>query len=206
MPRLVERADGGHFVRHFYRENATWQIESDGVRFLKQHDVTPGQMFQTDLFMMLWVRGMVWTGKRRPRLPVPTYQQPLSEEERDLEIRVKELYKTLFAKDFASAYEFLSRDMPGGLTSEEFVTRFRQRRELVIAEWRIKELFVFPLVDQDGLSSTDRAAQVTMNLTVCDQAGIVTIYNDRNDYWVRVDGRWLWLWRSWESNSETEET
>jgi hypothetical protein len=66
MPTLMEKKDGLYYVRHYYQQHSTWQIDSDGVSFLEKHGVHPGEQFSTTLFMELWGKGMVYTGTRRP--------------------------------------------------------------------------------------------------------------------------------------------
>jgi hypothetical protein len=66
MPTLVETGDGHCIVRHFFNQNATWQIDKDGVHFLKRLGVSLGGKFTTDLFMELCKWGMVYVGTRPP--------------------------------------------------------------------------------------------------------------------------------------------
>lgn len=61
MPRLVERKDGCHYIRHFYRDSATWQVDRKGVFFLRERGVNVGDLFPTELFMEMWELGLVYT-------------------------------------------------------------------------------------------------------------------------------------------------
>lgn len=70
MPTLMEKKDGLYYVRHYYQQHSTWQIDFDGVSFLEKHGVHPGEQFGTTLFMELWEKGMVYTGTRPPVRPV----------------------------------------------------------------------------------------------------------------------------------------
>ena len=67
MPRLVERSDGCHYIRHFYRDHATWQIDRKGVLFLRERGVNTGDKFPTELFMEMWEGGLVYTEAGRAK-------------------------------------------------------------------------------------------------------------------------------------------
>jgi hypothetical protein len=119
-------------------------------------------------------------------------------------MRVKSLYGTLFLNDLASAYGFIVRTESGYPTLEDFVTQFTQGRGLGITEWRIRRVVVFSRGDHSW-SQADLAAHVVVNLTVRDQSGLFAVRDDRNEFWIRVEGKWRWLWLGWESNSVAEE-
>ena len=61
MLRLVERSEGCHVIRHFYRDHATWQVDRKGVFFLREHGVSSGYKFPTEVFMEMSERGLVYT-------------------------------------------------------------------------------------------------------------------------------------------------
>lgn len=72
MPRLLERSDGCHYIRHFFHDHATWQVDRKGVLFLRERGVNDGDKFPTELFMDTWQLGLVYTeaglGRERENL------------------------------------------------------------------------------------------------------------------------------------------
>lgn len=120
MPTLVHKNHGLYIVRHFYHHNATWQIDRDGVLFLKSRGIGSGQRFGTDLFMQLWMRGMVYT---ETQLRIPESKPlggPLSPDDLALRQRAAGLYKALYNGKLEEAYEFIVPPIRGRRTLVQY--------------------------------------------------------------------------------------
>src|SRR5438045_3360812 len=65
MPTLRKRNDGCHYITHRYMDFQTWQIDRDGVVFLKDYGIEAGDHFSTGLFMQMWDHRLVYVGDNR---------------------------------------------------------------------------------------------------------------------------------------------
>ena len=65
MPRLRQRNDGCYYILHHYRDCNTWQIDRDGIIFLRERGVQLDDIFPTELFMEMWDRRFVYLGESR---------------------------------------------------------------------------------------------------------------------------------------------
>lgn len=62
MPTLKEREDGCHcVVGRAHNSFSTWQIDREGVMFLRARNVNSGDRFSIDLFFELENRGLIYT-------------------------------------------------------------------------------------------------------------------------------------------------
>ena len=60
MPRLRERSDGCYYIVHHYRDCHTWQIDRDGVNFLRKLNINADDTFPTEVFMLMWEHRLVY--------------------------------------------------------------------------------------------------------------------------------------------------
>src|SRR2546423_14313721 len=67
MPTLRQRQDGCYYVTHRYMDFQTWQIDRDGVVFLKKHGIEASDSFSTGLFMQMWESQLLYVGDDRKR-------------------------------------------------------------------------------------------------------------------------------------------
>jgi hypothetical protein len=71
MPTLRKAHDGHYFVLHHYQDTHTWQVNADGVSFLRRRGIDEDGQFSTDRFMHLWKNGWVWVGDQPGPPPGP---------------------------------------------------------------------------------------------------------------------------------------
>jgi len=131
MPRLVEKLDGTYYVRHHYHDHSTWQIDGDGVLFLASIGVTPGKLFATDLFMVAWSLGYLYT-VRSSR--VPGSPKPLVGDEA-LHVSAQAVYRAIYSRSWGRVVETSWLVVSGQMTAMALEHKlgseaFRSRRRL----------------------------------------------------------------------------
>jgi hypothetical protein len=163
MPRLMERKDGLYYVRHFYEQNSTWQIDHDGVKTLEKRGVHPGGLLSTDLFMELWMSGMVYVGTRPVIEPAKVHPEPTSPDDRALCERAKALYQVLYEGNIEQAHNFLLPPLRALQTTESFRTELMGRAHLRLTKWKIRS-FESETWKGDTWPKASRIGRVTADL------------------------------------------
>ena len=107
MPTLARRQDGRYIVRHFYQDVATWQIEPDGVSYLRRRRIEQDDHFTTEQFMHLWMNGWVYTGDH-PGLPPGPLCVGDRDVPQDLLDAINEFHSSLRNGQLAAAWRFVS--------------------------------------------------------------------------------------------------
>jgi len=185
MPRLVETKVGHYIVRHYYKQYSTWQIEGDGVQFLKRRGVSLGDMFTTGLFMQLEQLGMVYVGKRPPIRVDQRLKETLSPYDRALHERAHAFYQALYVSNLDDAYKFLLPQLRVGFTLAQFEEKLR-RPERWLASWTIKDCWSVPAQIKD-LPEATRIGLVFMDL-----GGARNKLHEWKDKWYQVQDVWYW--------------
>jgi len=192
MPTLVQKSDGAYIVQHYYQEYCTWQVGGDGVRFLRERGVGDGDRFPTDLFMELWMRGMVWTGDRPPPQP-DRRPEPLSADGRDLLERAMGLYTALYQQRADDAYTFLPPSIRAIKTLEQFGAEVVGTRGFRLASWKILDVSSFPLQGE-----ADRGGQITVDIEIEDNSGARHQLYGLREYWLQIQNEWYCIWSGWK--------
>jgi hypothetical protein len=200
MPRLVEKSDGTYIVRHYYRQNSTWQIDADGVRFLKRCGVRPEELFDTTLFMELWSRGMVYTGARRPKPAGPQNDGPRLPDDLALRERVARLYQELYLQNLDDAYTYLHPAIRAAKTLAQFKTRLTGTRRSRLASWKIHSFGSLP---SQGVapSGPTRIGWVIVDLEIQDESGARHKLSDLRENWSQMEREWYWIWWGWQDEN-----
>jgi hypothetical protein len=197
MPRLVQKNDGLYIVRHFYQQNATWQIDADGVLFLKGRGVRAGELFETDLFMEMWMRGMVYTGTRRRTPAGEPRHGPPSPDDVALRERAATLYRALYHRNLEEAYAFLLPRIRVSKTLDQFKTAFMGPRPSGLTSWKIQSLCSVPM-QNDAMPEATRLGWVIVDLEMQDDSGARDNLYAREESWFQIQGVWYWVWRGWQ--------
>jgi hypothetical protein len=191
MPTLNRRLDGLFFVRHFYGEHHTWQVTSEGVRYLEFRGVGEGVHFTTTLFMEMVVQGLVYTGQRpKPgfsggirsaHLPdamfpiVSSFHQALRQGD------VREVTARLWLPPAGQE----GRAPVIKLVGDELSDRAR-----LPSSWKLKDSLTYdlPASEQSSHGGADLLTIVRVRLTIQESAVEVT------EYWLRADSGWHVCW------------
>jgi len=190
MPRLEERSDGLYYVRHYYRQHATWQIDDNGVLFLRERGFCPGDMFPTKVFMELWTRGMVYTGT----VPAQIGQwrpRALSRDDLALRERATALYTALFQHKTEDAYTFLLPRVRASKTLDQFKAQLSDRFA-VLTSWLIRSADSLPCRCENTPEVT-LSGFVIVDLEIQDESGAHHKLYAQQDLWLRWDGMWYLL-------------
>jgi hypothetical protein len=198
MPVLERRAtDGEYYVRHFFHEHSTWQILGEGVRLLANRGINEGSRFSTDLFMDLWMSGLVYHGLVPVRSSRPCRDPIVSD---SLRSRVAEFFGLLYARNAARAWPIVAAPIiqDDGESSDVMYSRFvREVEGLQIQRWRQADSQVHDIeysVEVDGCRTfhATRLAAVLIRLRL---GSSVTDERDLRQHWVYADGKWWVIWR-----------
>jgi hypothetical protein len=195
MPTLNQRIDGCYYVRHFYRDHSTWQVDADGVRYLRDRRIRTGDWFATDVFMEMWARSLVYTGSR-PRISQPdsgTSSDP------ELEASVEATFKALYRRDYPNVYKTLASATIAVnrlMTVEDFASKVAGASERRLISWKVRVIESAELRD-DNWPGDDRTGFVLADFEIEDSSGQREKYLSRQEIWLRTNGVWYWLWRDW---------
>lgn len=188
MPRLVERSDGCHIVRQFYHTSATWQIDADGVRYLRDRGIRVGDLFPTEVFMDMLALGLVYTSNR-PRTPQPFIARSSDPE---LQARARATFGALFRRDYASVYEALAPGLRARIATDDCVAQVVGQ----VVSWNLRHVGSWPWSDE-STPEIDRIGIVTVDFVTVDNAGERRRYPSREEVWLHAGGAWYWFWRDW---------
>lgn len=203
MPTLEKRIeDGGFYIRHFFHEHNTWQVLGEGVRFLQNRGVSEGGRFSTDLFMDLWIRGLVYHGNvipGGPRRPCPDLGIAAA-----LRKCVAEFYRLVYAGNSAAAWKLVATSMILQENETEAAARDRFANEVQgcrMASWRLTDCRAFDfdvdfVVEQDGQPSfrATKLGAVYLRLSLKSNADSVE-QHDLVQHWLYSEGHWWPWWR-----------
>jgi hypothetical protein len=149
MPTLVETKKDGHYiVRHLYGQHATWQVNTEGVLFLRRRGVSLGDKFSTDLFMELWKWGMVYVGTRPPKRASQRVPRSLLPDDRALYDRAHAFYQALYSRNPSAAYTFLLPQIRAPITLAQFEEKLGGQGWR-LAPWRISDCLSVPAQSKD---------------------------------------------------------
>src|SRR5262245_44724974 len=136
MPTLRRRKDGCCYIHHFYESHHTWQIDGDGVLYLKRRGIRDGDWFSTTLFMKLWSLGLIYHGDVSPN------RSPLSlrvtEAESTVVARIREFHQLIHSSQLDAAWEIVYPDSPERVTPEQF--RIDLMLAGSLASWVIRDV------------------------------------------------------------------
>lgn len=184
MPRLVERSDGCHIVRQFYHTSATWQIDADGVRYLRDRGIRVGDLFPTGVFMDMLTLGLVYTSNR-PRTPQPLIT---GSSDPELHAHARATFGALVRRDYGSVYEALAPGLRARITTDDFVAQVLGR----VVSWNLRHVRSWPWSDE-STPEIDRVGTVIVDFVTVDNTGERRRYPSREEVWLHTGGAWYWL-------------
>ena len=183
MPTLVETKKDGHYiVHHLYKQHATWQINAEGVLFLRRRGVSLGDRFSTGLFMELWKWGMVYFGTRPPKHVGPRVPQRLPPDDRALYERAHAFYEALYSCNPRDAYMFLLPQTRAEITLTQFEEKLRGK-ERWLTSWKINDCWSVPAQIKDSPEAR-RVGVVFMDL-----GGAPELKHK----WWQIQDVWYWV-------------
>lgn len=197
MPTLAERKDGIPYVRHFYRDHATWQIDAEGVRLLRIYGIVPEMHFSTTLFMQLYMMNLVYTGAARPASDPIKWAPPSTPLDIELDQRVRSLYRLLCSNDLPAAFKFVASDTDSSLTFDEFASQVTRQRGFHLVAWRVKAVGSSAWSDSEFHPRAIHSGRALVTFDLEDQDGAREKHVDEFELWFHIDGQWYWLWRPW---------
>lgn len=200
LPRLVQKADGSYIVKHFYRENTTWQIDADGVRYLNARGIRADDLFPTDIFMQLVMLQLVYTGNR-PRTS-PTISDPVVAGSADPELKgsAESAFRLLFQQQYAELYKILASDIRGTVSLEDFVSRLTGPDKRRVSSWKIRFVASCPIRDEN-LPAVDQIGSVVTDFKLTSNARQEEPHLGRRELWTRSNGVWYWWWYDWDQKA-----
>jgi hypothetical protein len=191
MPRLVEKANGTHFIRHFYHGNATWQIDGDGVLFLGSFGVRPGELFSTDLFMVAWSLDYLYTNHRaRASARAKPYVGDVL-----LADSATRIYRAMYARDFKAVSESSWLLASGQLTPAALRRSLNSKRLGVVASWKLRQVYA----SSREVSNNNEPTHLGMIYADwrIDLAGESQVRSNHLDLWFKWSGQWFWIDCGW---------
>lgn len=183
-------------MRHFYRENATWQIDADGVRYLADRGIRAGDSFATDVFMQMVVLGLVYTSNR-PRSEQASSASAVSgSSDPELKAGAEAAFRLLYRREYSEVYKLFAPELRSSMTPEDFASRVSGNMERRVTSWKIRLVSSFA-VKSEHLPGIDRIGTVVTDFKLMDHAQQQQQYLGRKELWSRADGVWFWWWRDW---------
>ena len=152
MPTLNRRAeDGVYYVRHFFNQHSTWQIQGEGVHILSHRRVEVGGHFSTDLFMELLAQRLVYHGSTLPSGQLRTCPDP--EVKALFHERVADFHDFLHNNELDSAKSLLA---PSVLEDEETASFLKDVERWGLERWKRTDTLLqdvdFEIVEQERVS------------------------------------------------------
>lgn len=201
MPTLERRVgDGEYYVRHYFHQHNTWQVLGEGVRILGNRGVTEGKRFSTDLFMDLWMKGLVYHGRAIP-LGRPCRDPRVTD---DFANRVAEFYGLVYAQRVDAAWTLVA--VPALQDNDEspevlFARFTTDVRDLGLVSWKLTDRQVY-----DVPLEVVREGQPVLQATRLGIAYVrLTLRAEQRDvkqYWLYSDGKWWVMSRGFGACAE----
>lgn len=195
MPTLERKiADGEYYVRHFFHQYNTWQMLGEGVRILGHRGVTEGNRFSTDLFMDLWMKGLVYHG-----LTIPTGTlRPCRDSGAvdDLQKRISEFYRLVYAQKPDAAWTFVAApvlDDDSESLEVAFARFINDVRDLGLTGWKRTDSPQVCEWDFEVVREGQVTFQATRRGTTYIRLSMGTERRDLKEYWLYAQDNW-WLW------------
>jgi hypothetical protein len=190
MPRLVERLNGTHFIRHYYGGNTTWQVDADGVLFLQSLGIGVGVLFSTNLFMVARTLGYLYT-LSSPRVGPP---KRFVGDEGLLE-SARGSYRAMFARDLETAASNSWLQRSGGISLAALTRKLGAKALGEVVRWKILNVYTVARTPEAG-NDVSNYGLVYTNWQIMRAKAIITLKN-RMDLWCKLSGTWYWAECGW---------
>lgn len=196
MPTLQRRIDGCFFIRHFYGDHSTSQIQGDGVRYLEPRNIIEGGWFSTDLFMELWTLGLVYRGDTPPHCSVSILQETVAQAA--VRTRVSEFHRLIYLANAQLAWTFVWPDEQAALTFEQFRNAVSNDERCRLVSWYIKDILVYELSPefQATVVRAKRLAVVTVEIGLVDS---IRGKHEVTQFWLESNDQWWVRWKGLNS-------
>lgn len=194
MPTLQLRADGCFYIRHFYRDHSTWQVLGEGVRYLERRGFIEGQRFSTDVFMDLYMRGLVYHGE------VPTQARPQAEP-RDthqaaaLRSVVREFHQFVHAGAADQAWAAVYQRTQDPEMRSMFCSEVQGLAGNKLSSWTIKDLIIYDMQGESAsFPNAKRIGMVILDIRFVAGTPSVSREKELTEYWLEFDDGWRFAW------------
>ena len=197
MPTLQRRNDGCFFVSHFYREHHTWQIQGEGVRFLERRGIREGSRFPTDLFMELWMRGLVYHGNSTANRPIALCRDTVAMAA--VRTHVRKFHQLIYSTKVDQAWAMVWENEPSTLALEQFRVEVGGN-PYGLRSWSIRDIVLYdlPADFQPDFAGAKRFAGVTVQISLAASEAEFRA-RDVTQYWLEFRDEWRVAWNPFRS-------